>query len=238
MLVTVQKYLKWFVVGICSLMCSKENHSDGKRMYVNVLPYSENKDGSLSLKCLLRSRLKKNKHVNHFGLEWMWKRVFFIFTVIFWGQCSEVWSLKVHSVVLPWPSSEKKSSFTRGEEHLSLDLVLLAVWGYFRGCFSKVILQSTQCTATLPLCSTHQLSRRTLKQTCPFGHIWGSLLCHFVMSNTVLSRTPCGNELETFPFPNDPARETITVDLQGTSKLDFHLDVCIKLSEQLECCRH
>lgn len=53
----------------------------------------------------------------------------------------------------------------------------------------------------------------------------------------ILSGNPCGNELETFPLPNDPDRKTITVDLQGTSKLDFHLDLCLRLSEQLKCCR-
>lgn len=31
------------------LICYEEkSHRDGERMYVNVLPYSENKDGSLS----------------------------------------------------------------------------------------------------------------------------------------------------------------------------------------------
>lgn len=47
----------------------------------------------------------------------------------------------------------------------------------------------------------------------------------------ILKRIPCGNELETFPLPNDPDRDTITVDLQGTSQLDFHLDLCLRLSE-------
>lgn len=46
----------------------------------------------------------------------------------------------------------------------------------------------------------------------------------------ILKRNPRGNERETFPLPNDPDRETITADLQGTSKLDFHLDLCLRLS--------
>lgn len=44
----------------------------------------------------------------------------------------------------------------------------------------------------------------------------------------ISKRNPCGNALETFPLPNDPDRETITVDLQGANKLDFHLDLCHK----------
>lgn len=31
--------------------------------------------------------------------------------------------------------------------------------------------------------------------------------------------------------------KTITVNRQGTSKRDFHLDLCRRLSEQLKCCR-
>lgn len=30
------------------LICSEKSHRDGERMYVNVFPYSENKDDSLS----------------------------------------------------------------------------------------------------------------------------------------------------------------------------------------------
>lgn len=44
-------------------------------------------------------------------------------------------------------------------------------------------------------------------------------------------KNPCGNKLETFPLPNDPDRAKITVALRGTSKLDFHLDLCLRLSE-------
>lgn len=65
----------------------------------------------------------------------------------------------------------------------------------------------------------------------------GSLDCLSFKSFQVLYQNPCGNKLETFPLPNDPDRETITVDLQGTSKLDFHLDLCPRLSEWLSCCR-
>lgn len=35
---------------------------------------------------------------------------------------------------------------------------------------------------------------------------------------------PCGNNLETFPLPNDPGRGTISAQLRGTGRTDFHFD--------------
>lgn len=36
---------------ICSEKKKRRSHRDGERMYVNVFPYSENKDGSFSPMC-------------------------------------------------------------------------------------------------------------------------------------------------------------------------------------------
>lgn len=60
------------------------------------------------------------------------------------------------------------------------------------------------------------------------------LLCYLQQYSL---KSPCGIEPETFPLLNDPDRETITADLQGTSKLDIHLDLCLRLSAEPQRCR-
>lgn len=74
-------------------------------------------------------------------------------------------------------------------------------------------------------------------QHLPFGSHLRKSGASFLHEQHILRRNPCGNELETFPLPNDPDRETITVDLQGTSRLDIHLDLCLGLFEKLKRCR-
>ena len=99
----------------------------------------------------------------------------------------------------------------------------------------KIISQSVTYTmrsdpASLCSATINSSSHRSWK-TRPLGHILE--LLSYTSGTFFFSGAPRGNELETFPFPNDPDRETITADLQGTSKLDFHLDLCLKLSESL-----
>lgn len=75
MLETEHKYLELFEVGIClfALKEEKKSHRDGGgggRMYVNVFPHSENKDGSFS-PMFFPAPGCKNKHVHNLGVDSM-----------------------------------------------------------------------------------------------------------------------------------------------------------------------
>lgn len=52
----------------------------------------------------------------------------------------------------------------------------------------------------------------------------GSLICPLKPGSFFGGVGPCGNNLETFPLPNDPGRGTISGELRGTGRTDFHLD--------------
>lgn len=60
-----------------------------------------------------------------------------------------------------------------------------------------------------------------IKGTGPRGR--GSLI-RPLKPGSFLWGDPCGNNLETFPLPNDPGRGTIPAELRGTGRTDFHLD--------------
>lgn len=62
-----------------------------------------------------------------------------------------------------------------------------------------------------------------IKGTGPRGR--GSLICPLKLGSFLWGGgIPVGNNLETFPLPNDPGRGTISAELRGTGRTDFHLD--------------
>lgn len=73
MLETEHKYLELFEVGICLFALKEEKKKPqrwggGGRMYVNVFPHSENKDGSFS-PMFFPAPGCKNKHVHNLGVD-------------------------------------------------------------------------------------------------------------------------------------------------------------------------